>query len=92
MNGEDKLFCRVWIYNYLQNTPRALRPYWDLSLFCIDTTGRKKQSKVKREETFVTNIPTPGGDLGDELGEHHASPMHGGEGSGQGGRNSTNSC
>lgn len=77
MNEGDKLFCRAWIWIYLHSTPQPL----NLTGACHCSVLNQRtqpclqwlagRNKAKWKHTFVTNIPTPGGDLGDELGEHH---------------------
>lgn len=54
-------------------------------------TGRKK-SKWKDKKHLPQTPPHLGNHMGDNLGEHHSSSMHGGEGSRCGGRSSANSC
>lgn len=100
MSGEDKLFCRAWIWIHLQVTPQPLGPagvchcsvLTQRTESCLQwQTGRKK-TKWKGKKHLSQTSSHLGGHMGDDLGEHHTSAMHGREGSRHVGRSSANSC
>lgn len=89
---EGKLFCRAWIWIHPQIIPRpsgsaglchcsALILRTESSLQWL--TGRKK-AIWKGKKHLPQTSP--------HLGEHHTSPMHGGEGSRWVGGSNVNSC
>lgn len=92
--------CRGCICTYLQSTSQPLDPTGACNCSvmiqriesCLQQLAGRNKAKRKGKKPMLTNIPTPAGDLGDELSEHHTRPMHGRGGSGHGGRSSTNSC